>query len=90
MVGWHHRLHGHKFVMGAGDEQGGLACCSPWDRKESDTTERLNCTDLMFKFLSTESLRIDWLSLLAVQVNVRRTARGLRGIHVYSFSYSFA
>ena len=25
-----------------GDGQGGLACCSPWGRKESDTTERLN------------------------------------------------
>ena len=23
---------------------GGLMCCSPWCRKESDTTERLNCT----------------------------------------------
>ena len=22
--------------------QGGLACCDSWDRKESDTTERLN------------------------------------------------
>ena len=22
--------------------QGGLACCSPWGHKESDTTERLN------------------------------------------------
>ena len=22
--------------------QGSLACCSPWGRKESDTTERLN------------------------------------------------
>ena len=27
---------------GVGDEQGGLACCSPWGHKESDTTERLN------------------------------------------------
>ena len=26
---------------GLGDEQGGLACCSPWVA-ESDTTERLN------------------------------------------------
>ena len=26
-------------VVGAGDGQGGLACCSPWDRKQSDTTE---------------------------------------------------
>ena len=44
MVGWHHRLNGHEFksTPGAGDGQGGLACCSPWGRKESDTTERLN------------------------------------------------
>ena len=30
----------------AGDRQGGLSRCSPWGRKESDTTERLNCTEL--------------------------------------------
>ena len=29
-------------TLGAGDGQGGLACCSPWGRKESDTTKRLN------------------------------------------------
>ena len=28
--------------MGLGDEQGGLACCGSWGRKESDMTERLN------------------------------------------------
>ena len=33
--------------LGVGDGQGDLACCSPWDRKESDTTERLNWTELM-------------------------------------------
>ena len=27
---------------GVGDGQGSLACCSPWGRKELDTTERLN------------------------------------------------
>ena len=27
---------------GVGDGQGGLACCSPWGRKESDRTEQLN------------------------------------------------
>ena len=44
MVGWHHRLNGHEFeqASGAGDGQGGLACCSPLCRKELDTTERLN------------------------------------------------
>ena len=25
--------------------QGGLACCSSWGRKESDTTEQLNLTE---------------------------------------------
>ena len=44
MVGWHHRLNGHEFeqAWGVGDGQGGLACCSPWDHKESDMTEWLN------------------------------------------------
>ena len=30
----------------AGDGQGGLGCCSPWGRKELDTTQRLNWTEL--------------------------------------------
>ena len=44
MVGWHHWLNGHEFeqALGVGDGQGSLACCSPWGRKESDTTELLN------------------------------------------------
>ena len=46
MVGWHHRLNGHKFEQssGVGDGQRSLACCSPWGRKESDTTEWVNWT----------------------------------------------
>ena len=41
MVGWHHCLNGDGFEQGpeVGDGQGGLACCSPWGCKESDTTE---------------------------------------------------
>ena len=41
MVGWHHHLSGHEFkeTLGFDDGQGGLACCSPWGRKESDSTE---------------------------------------------------
>ena len=48
MVGWHHRLNGHGFgwTLGVGDGQGGLACCGLWGRKGSDTTERLNWTDI--------------------------------------------
>ena len=41
MVGWHHRLNGPEFEQapGDGEGQGSLVCCSPWGRKESDTTE---------------------------------------------------
>ena len=48
MVGWHHRLNAHEFEQapGVGDGQGGLAYYSPWGRKESDTTEQLNWTEL--------------------------------------------
>ena len=44
MVGWHHWLNGHEFEQTQGDSegQGGLACCSSWSCKVSDTTERLN------------------------------------------------
>ena len=44
MVGWLHRLNEHEFEQtpGIGDGQGGLGCCSPSGRKESDMTERLN------------------------------------------------
>ena len=31
-----------------GDGHGGLVCCCPWGRKESDTTEWLNWTELMY------------------------------------------
>ena len=35
MVGWHHRLDEHEFeqALGVVDEQGSLACYSPWYRK---------------------------------------------------------
>ena len=41
MAGWHHQLNGQGFgwTLGAGDGQGGLACCGSWGSKQSDTTE---------------------------------------------------
>ena len=44
MVGWHHRLNGREFeqALGDGEGQGGLECCTPWGRSESDKTERLS------------------------------------------------
>ena len=50
MVRWHHGLNGHEFeqALGVGDGQGRLVCCSPWGRKELDTTEQLNWTHEYF------------------------------------------
>ena len=44
MVQWQHQFDGHVFeqALGVDDGQGSLVCSSPWGRKESDTTERLN------------------------------------------------
>ena len=75
MVGWHHWLNGHGigWTPGVGDGLGGLACCGSWGRKESDTTERLNWTELnisqvgssllipLILSLSESSLFLPWL-----------------------------
>ena len=41
MVGWHQQCEGYEFgqALEIGDGQGSLACCSPWDCRESDMTE---------------------------------------------------
>ena len=44
MIGWHNLLEGHECeqATGVGDGQGSLACCCPWGRKVSYSTEQLN------------------------------------------------
>ena len=53
MVALHHWLDGHEFWVSSRSWwwTGSLVCCSPWGRKESDTTEQLNWTEL-YPFLS--------------------------------------
>ena len=65
MAGWHHRLNGPEFewTPGDGDGQGGLACCNSWGRKESDTTERLNWTEL--NWTEPSSYLLIWQAVLA-------------------------
>ena len=50
MVGWYHRFDRHDFgqAPGVGDGQGSLACCGKQGCKESDTTEQLNWTGLLY------------------------------------------
>ena len=57
MVGWHHRLNGHKFEQapGVGEGQESLACCSTWGRKELDTTEHWTTMAKKMKVLVARS-----------------------------------
>ena len=45
---WHHWLDGREseWTPGVADGQGGLVCCDSWGHKGSDTTERLNWTEM--------------------------------------------
>ena len=54
MVGWRHRLNGCEFeqALGNSEGQGGLACCSPWGHRESDTTQRVNKSSATMVLLS--------------------------------------
>ena len=76
MVGWHHRLNGYGFgwTPGVADGQGGLVCCSPWGCKESDTTERLNLTELRLAnyFAGSPTQTCLYLGLLARKETVDR------------------
>ena len=61
MVGWRHRLNGHEFeqILGDGEGQGGLVCCSPWGHKESDTIQRLN---------HNKCINIQWMICIVITV----------------------
>ena len=60
MVGWHHQLNGHEFQQapGDGEGQGGLACCSPRGRKESDTPERLDGKDVVCSRITWDFMKV--------------------------------
>ena len=46
MAEWHLDGRESEWTPGVGDGQGSLACGDSWGHKESDTTERLNWTEL--------------------------------------------
>ena len=69
MAGWHHWLDGHDFgwTPGVGDGQGGLVCCNSWGRKESDTTERMNWTELNWILVMVNIYQVQMDSQLCCQ-----------------------
>ena len=72
MAGWHHWLDEceSEWTPGVGDGQGGLACCDSWGRKESDTTEQLNQTELIHRsFVSLGRFIHKYFILFVAMVN---------------------
>ena len=59
MAGWHYWLDGRgsEWTLGVGGGQGGLTCCDSWGCKESDTTERLNWTELSSASLMAQTVK---------------------------------
>ena len=53
-------MHEFEWTARVGDGQGGLACCNSWGRKESDTTERLNWTELNWDVGVISKNQCDW------------------------------
>ena len=49
MAGWHHWCNGHELgqTLGDGEGQRGLACCSPWGRRELNKTEWLKNNNIL-------------------------------------------
>ena len=72
VVGCHHWLDGHGFEQAPGvdDGQGSLVCCSPWGRKESDTTEQLNWIELSYTIIQS------CLRFLEQRVELKKLDRG--------------
>ena len=51
MAGWHHQCNGYELgqTLGDGEEQRGLACCSPWGCKELDIAHKFLMFDCICK-----------------------------------------
>ena len=90
MVGQHHRLSGHVFEQtpGVGLGQGGLACCSPWGRKESDTTEELSWTEvnILFQFLFCTDITFQSSFRFAAKQSIEISHFSSAPIHALLFS----
>ena len=74
-VGWHHRLNRHAFEQtpGHSEEQGSLACCSPWGHKESDTTEWLNNNRKKWSTDTCYSVNEPWKFMLSERSQIQKT-----------------
>ena len=71
MAGWHHWLDGREseWTPGVGE----LVCCDSWGRKESDTTEWLNWTELTWRFFQIISAQLTQCGMFCLETELVET-----------------
>ena len=94
VVGWHCWLNGHEFqwTPGVGNTQGGLACCNPWGRKESNMTEQLNWPELNWapgRGLAKQAPGLTTFQFLHSKINSMNIKPGLQFGHRLMISVCF-
>ena len=62
MAGWHHQCNGHELgqTSGDGEEQGDLACCSPWGhrvRHNWETEQQQQLWETVWRFLKKPGMK---------------------------------
>ena len=93
MDGWHHRLNGRESdqTLEDGEGQESLACCSPWGRKELDTTKRLNGSNnsVSVTYMHQETQRCVWLTIACVLClsGLKWSLQCVRGTSVFLHSW---
>ena len=76
-------------TLEVGDGQGGLACCDSWSRKELDTTEWLNWTELNMESVAREEMQFaEYLPSITKQNSLELWENTLATGIVYPFDYS--
>ena len=69
-----------QYVEGTVEEQGGLACCDSWGRKESDTTERLNWTeqssDILWSMIAVHFYKMQFCFVFLMRYRQCKLAEG--------------
>ena len=86
-------IDGYEFeqALGVGDGQGSLACCRPWGRKELDTTEWLNWTELTLKIASLtgkDVLHFTFVKDLHVFIYVYEWIHSISLVHPISYIHN--
>ena len=91
MAGWHHWLDGREseWIPGVADGQGGLACCDSQGRKESDTTEQLNWTELNWYHPCITARMYTWWKQRPSVLVIAICMRGRRANLIIKFSFTF-